>query len=451
MPLQTPPSRRAALRPAQVVVLSFLGAIGVGTLLLSLPAAHAPGSAVGFLDALFTATSAVCVTGLAVVDTGSAYSRFGQAVILLLIKAGGLGILSLGVLLALVTGRRLGFGERLRLQAQANALQVGGIVRFLRSVLLFTVAAELAGTLLLALRFVPLLGWGEGLFYSLFHSVSAFNNAGFGLYADSLMRFVGDPLVTLVIAALLVLGGLGVVVVFEAALYFRSRGRSRLSLHSKLALSTTALLIGGATLLLLGLEWRNPATLGALPLPERLLAGFFQAVTPRTAGFNTLDYAAMSTPSLLFTLLLMYVGGSPGSTAGGIKTVTFAVLLGSVWTLSRNRGELTVFGRRVELPTVVKAAVIATMGVLFIGGALTLLAVTDPELPVMALIFEVVSAYATVGLSLGVTPELSAAGRLIVVALMFMGRVGLLTFALALAERAPERAVKHPAEDVVIG
>lgn len=439
------------LTPPQAIVLSFLAAILVGTFLLALPVAHAPDEDLSLLDALFTATSAVCVTGLIVVDTGSDFSRFGQVVIMLLIKSGGLGILTLGILLAFATRRRLGFQERLRLQEQVNAQQPGGVVRLLRNLVLFTVAAEALGTLLLYIRFGPLLGPGEGLFFALFHSISAFNNAGFALYADSLMGFVGDPLVSLTIASLFILGGIGSVVVFDIALHLRKKILRTYSLHTKLVLFTTGLLIVVGTCLVWALEWTNPNTLAPLSFPTKLLAGFFQAVTPRTAGFNTLDFADMRSGTLIFVMLLMFIGASPSSTGGGVKTVTFLVLVGSAWRLSRGHGELTLFGRRIDYETVIKAAVIVTMGAMLVGAALTALAITEGDLPLVAIAFETVSAFATVGLSLGITAQLSTIGQVIIIILMFLGRVGLLTFALSVVEREPEANIKYPAEDVIIG
>lgn len=422
-----------------------------GTLLLRLPLAHAEAGKIGWLEALFTATSAVCVTGLVVVDTGSDFSAFGQAVVLLLIQAGGLGILTAGTLLALITRRRLGFRQRLTLQAQLSALQVGGVVRIVRAMLLLVVGAELVGALLLYVRMAAYEGWSQGAWQAVFHSVSAFNNAGFSLYADSLTRYVADPLVNAVVMALVVVGGLGFVVVVNLLARYRQTERTPVSLHTKLALTATAVLIAAATVLILALEWTNPLTLGALPWPVRPLAALFQAVTPRTAGFNTLDYSVMGEAALIITMLLMFIGGNPGSTAGGIKTVTFFVLVGSAWSLSRGRGELQLFGRRIPLEIAVRAGVIALISFMIVTAGLTLLAITDPELGMLRLIFETFSAFGTVGLSMGVTPDLSAGGKLVIIALMFVGRLGPLTLALALVERPPEKRLERPVEDVVVG
>lgn len=444
-------AKKRGLSPAQVIVFSFLAAIAVGTLLLWLPVSHAPGEDIGFLDALFTATSAVCVTGLIVVDTGTAFSRFGQVVIMLLIQIGGIGIITLGTLFALASGRRVGFKERMQLQTQMNTLQIGGVVRLVRNIVLLVFSVELLGMLVLLIRFAGRYGLQEGLFYALFHSISAFNNAGFSLYADSLERYASDPLISLTIALMFILGGLGFIVIVNMLRHYRAPRLFPFSLHSKIVLFTTVALLVVATPIFIAFEWSNPETLGALTWPGRLLAGFFQAATPRTAGFNTIDTGALTQASALFTILLMFIGASPGSTGGGIKTVTFFVLVGSAWSVSRGRGELALFGRRLAFDIVIRAGVIALMSVLVTGAALTLLTLTEPKQEFLTLAFEAVSAFGTVGLSRGVTPQLSRLGRLIIIALMFLGRVGLLTFAVALVKQPVASNLRYPTENVVVG
>ena len=443
------------LSPARSVVLAFVAAILVGTLLLRLPYAHAAGADHGWLTALFTATSAVCVTGLVVVDTGTAWSPFGQLVIALLIKAGGIGILSLGALVALATGRRVGFGERQRLQVQANALSVGGIVRFVRALLIYTTSAELLGALALWPRLARDDGLWAGAWSALFHALSAFNNAGFSLYTDSLQRYLADPWVSGVVMLLFVVGGLGLVVVVDIGLRFglaaNGARRRRVTLHTRLALSATLVLAFTGAAAIATLEWRNPATLGALAPSARPLAATFQALTPRTAGFTTLDLEAYRTSSTFVTMGLMLVGGNPGSTAGGVKTTTLAVLLLAVLAAARGRARVTAFGRTIGTETITKAAVLATLAVVTVGLVATVLVHTERALAPLSVVFEAVSAFATVGLSLGITHELSDVGRGALVFLMFVGRVGLLTVALALAaaERAP--SARYPIEDVVVG
>jgi trk system potassium uptake protein TrkH len=444
-------TRRRGRSPAQLIALSFAAAIAAGTVMLRLPVAHATGSNIGWIEALFTATSAVCVTGLIVVDTGRDFSSVGQAIIVILIQMGGLGILTVGTLLALVTGRRLGFRERMNVQTQLSSLQVGGVVRLVRRIVAVVLGVELGGALLLYPRMAAADGWGPGAWLAVFHSVSAFNNAGFSLHPDSLTRYVGDPLVNAVILILIVLGGLGFVVVVNLIARHRQAQRAPLSLHSKIALSATALLIGLAIVLLLALEWTNPHTLGALPVPVRVMAALFQAITPRTAGFHTVDYAGMEQATLLVTILLMFIGGNPGSTAGGIKTVTFFVLVGSAWSLSRGRGELQLFDRRVPVQTAVRAGVITLSSFVVVSVGLIVLSMTDAEPGLLRLAFETFSAFGTVGLSMGITADLSPAGKLVIVVLMFIGRLGPLTLGLALVEAPPERRLAYPAEDVVVG
>ncbi len=446
---------RRRLTPAQAVVLGFLSAIAAGTVALRLPLAHAAGTEHGWLTALFTATSAVCVTGLIVVDTGSAWSPFGHVVIALLIKTGGIGILSLGALVALATGRRLGFTDRQRLQAQTNALSVGGIVRFVRSLLLFTTGAELVGALALWPLLMRTHDAASAAWSALFHAVSAFNNAGFSLYPDSLAGYAGDPAIGLLIAGLFVLGGIGLVVVIDVALgvgvVARRRRRQPLTLHTRLALLSTLVLAVAGWVAVAGLEWRNPATLGSLTPLERVVAAGFQALTPRTAGFTMVDIEGYRAPTTLVTMLLMFVGGNPGSTAGGVKTTTIAVLVLTALAASRGRSRVTALGRYLAAATITKAAALAILALLVIGAAATLLTITDPGLPVLDLAFESVSAFGTVGLSLGITSDLTAPGQLMLVVLMFAGRVGLLTVALSLAANGRQWVARYPSEDVVVG
>lgn len=446
------------LSPPQIILLSFLSAILLGTVLLSLPVSHAPGETVTILDALFTATSAVCVTGLIVVDTGTAYSRFGQVVIMLLFQLGGLGILTAGTLLTFATRRRVGLTQRLQLQAQLNTLQIGGIIKLIRRLFIVVLVSELLGALLLYLRFAQTEGTGEGLFYALFHSISAFNNAGFSLYGDSLERYVSDPLVSLTTISLIIVGGLGFIVILETLrqLYYRSvqsrsSARRPLSLQSKLVLSATLLLTLFTSLMVMILEWNNPDTLAPLSLSGKLLASLFQGVTPRTAGFNTINYADMTPATLIITIVMMFIGANPGSTGGGIKTVTFVLLFGNAWAVMRGRSELSLFGRRIGTATLSRASVIALSALLVIFISVTLLAISDAELGIVPLLFEVVSAFATVGLSLGITDELSTFGRWVIIVLMYLGRVGFLTFALALTETQTRTQVRYPPEEVVVG
>jgi trk system potassium uptake protein len=442
-------ARGKRLTPVQLIALYFFIAIVIGGSLLALPFSHAPGKDVSFLNAIFTATSAICVTGLTVVDTGTTFSVVGQIIILILIQAGGLGIITLGTLVAFASGRRVGFRERMNLQAQLNAFQVGGVVRLIQRIVLLTFTIQAIGVLILWTRFAPLEGVGGGFYYALFHSVSGFNNAGFSLYPDNLMRFVADPVVNFTIMTLIILGGLGFIVEMNIIAHYREGRKVPFTLHTKTVLALTGALIGIGAVVFLLFEWSH--SFAGFPVWQKFMAALFQSVTPRTAGFNTVDYAQMDESSLLFTTLLMFIGASPGSTGGGIKTVTFFVLIGSVWSISRGRGELTLFGRRVALDTVIKSAVISVLSLMIIGAMLTLLILTDPEKDAFRLTFEAVSAFGTVGLSTGITGAMSEMGKVILILLMYLGRIGPLTFTLALIEGSHDKKVRYPIEEVVIG
>ena len=443
----------ARLRPPQLIAVVYLLGTLLGTALLHLPGMQRPGANLDTVDLLFTATSALCITGLVVADTAEAFTRLGQVVIILLSQVGGLGIIAFGTLFALLAGRRVNFTERQHLAQQINALNVGSVVSLMRIIFLYTLAAELVGAGLLALRFVPQFGWAEGLYQAAYHSVSAYNNAGFVVMPGGMGQYAQDPLVSGVIALLIILGGLGFLVQLNLLTHVLNPRVNRLLVYSKLTLSTTAalLLLGTVTLLLL--EWRNPGTLGPLGLGGKLLTSFFHSVTPRSAGFSTLDLEAMCSASIFLTIALMFIGANSGSTGGGIKTSTFAILIGSAWNLVSGRTELIAFKRRVLPETVVRAGTITTIYTLLVFTAFFALLVTNPELEFTPLLFETVSAAATVGLSMGTTPQINDPGLLILTALMYLGRIGPVTFALALNQRQQKRnPVKYPAEpDILVG
>lgn len=441
------------LRPPQLIAVVYVLGIALGTALLHLPGIQRPGAGLGTVDLLFTATSALCITGLVVADTAEAFTRLGQVVIILLSQVGGLGIIAFGTLFALLAGRRVNFTERRNLAEQINALNVGSVVSLMRIIFLYTLATEVAGAALLALRFVPQFGLGEGLYQAVFHSVSAYNNAGFVVMPGGMGQYAQDPLVSGVLAALIILGGLGFLVQLNVITHLINPRRNRLLVYSKLTLSTTATLLVLGMVTLAALEWRNPATLGSMGLGGKLLASFFHSVTPRSAGFSTLDLEAMSTASIFLTIALMFVGANSGSTGGGIKTSTFAILIGSAWNLVSGRTELIAFKRRVLPETVVRAGTITTIYTLLVFTAFFALLVTNPRLEFTHLLFETVSAAATVGLSMGTTPQINDPGLLILTALMYLGRIGPVTFALALNQRQQKRnPVKYPAEpDILVG
>lgn len=446
-----PRARRALLRhPAQAVVLAFAVADLIGAVLLMLPAARTGPGGADPLTALFTATSAVCVTGLSTVDTPVYWTTFGEVVILALIQVGGFGIMTLASLLTMVVWRRLGLRSRLTAAAETKALGPGEVRSVLKGVLTITVAIEAVVAAALVLRLA--LGydepWGRASYLGVFHAVSAFNNAGFALYSDNLVGFVDDPWVCLPIAFAVIAGGLGFPVWLEL---FRHRARWRQwSMHSTMTVwATLVLLLAGTVLVTVG-EWDNPRTLGALDAPGRLLAGFFHSVMPRTAGFNAIDYGQVEDSTLLVTCLLMFIGGGSAGTAGGIKVTTFLLLFWVIWAEVRGERDVTAHGRRIAERTVRQALTVALLAVGTISTATLLLsALTDLTLD--AIFFEVVSAFATVGLSTGITGSLPDSAQLVLVALMFLGRLGPITLVSALALRDKDNLYRLPEGRPLIG
>ena len=446
--------RRKPLSPPQLLALHLAGLIAAGTLLLSLPFAAAPGRHISVLDALFTSTSAVCVTGLIVVDTPKDFSLAGQIVILVLIQAGGLGYMTISTLIAVALGRRVTLQERLTLQEALNIYTREGLLRFAASVFKFTLVLELAGAAILTARWAPEFGLGRAAYAGLFHAVSAFNNAGFALFSDNLMRFRGDLTVNLVVTTLIICGGLGFLVLSEVA---RLQRRVTLSVHAKFVLAMTAILIAAGTLAIFALERGNPRSLGPLGAGEALLASYFQAVTPRTAGFNTLDIGALTAPTLFLIILLMFIGASPGSTGGGIKTTTFGITMAALWSTVTGRNEPVVFGRRLAPDLIAKAFFISLIAFLAVN-LISWLVLFAERRDFLSTVFETTSAFGTVGLSMppagavfSLSGTFSAAGKLLEAAMMYLGRVGPLTLAVALAGRAARVRLRYPEAKVLIG
>jgi len=442
------------LRPAQVIVSSFLTAIVVGTVLLTLPAATADGKGAGFLTALFTATSATCVTGLIVVDTPTYFSKFGQVVILCLIQLGGLGIMTFSASAALIFTRRMGIKERAMIGEFVETVKVADLTGIITYVIRMTLVVELIGALVLFLRWYPDFGsWGKAAYIALFHSISAFCNAGFSLFSNSLMRYVGDLTVNLTVTSLIITGGLGFVVVNEltSSIFARRGGKNRLSritVHTRLVLSVTLVLLVIGTIFVFFFEFDG--ALRDLPLKDKLLAAYFHSVTPRTAGFNTVKVSTFSNVTLFITLVLMFIGASPGSTGGGIKTSTLGVLALSVKSMLLGRDEVEVFNRTVPKRIVYKAISIAVISFSFLTVMFALLLISEKG-SFIDILFEAVSAFGTVGLSTGMTPQLSDMGRVFVIMLMFVGRIGPLTMALAIRERPQREAYKFPEGRIMVG
>lgn len=436
--------------PTRVVPLAFFVAILVGTALLALPIARAGAGGAPFLIALFTATSAVCVTGLALVDTGTYWSGFGQGIILALVQLGGLGIMTAATLLGLLVSSRLKLGQRLLAQAETRTSALGDVVATLRLVILVTVTVQSVIAVLLFARFQASyeVTTGEAAWLALFHTVMAFNNAGFGLFADNLTRYALDPAVLLPLMAGIVIGGVGFPVLYELK---RELFRPACwSLHTKLTLAGTLLLIPMGMLAVVAFEWWNPRTIGDMSVGGKLLSALFHSVSTRTAGFNTVDIGAMRPETLLVTSGLMLIGGGSAGTAGGVKVTTFLVLGLVVLAEVQGERDATTFRRRLSGETQRLALSVALLSIAIVAMAtLALLSMTRFELT--AVLFETVSAFATVGLSTGITAQLPPGAQIILIALMFTGRVGTVTLAAAMAMHARQRPYRFPKERPIIG
>ena len=442
---------RRKINEGQVLAIGFLLVILLGAALLRLPFASRNHVSIPWIDAIFTASSATCVTGLIVYDTYTQFTLFGQIVILSLIQIGGLGFMTVATMFSMFMGRKIGLMERGIMKESIGTTQVGGIVRILRHVLIGTAVLEGIGTILLAARFIPDMGFATGVYYGVFHSISAFCNAGFDIMGkfgpySSLVPYQGDVVVNVVIMALIAIGGLGFVVWED--LYVKRFRFSRLNLHSKAVLVFTAVLIFGGAALFFYLERNN--TLQGLPLGTRILASFFQSVTPRTAGFNTVSMANLTGGGKLLLTLLMAIGGSPGSTAGGMKTTTVLVMVMAAFSFIRSQEDVNYMGRRLESGITRKAFTIVTVYILV--ALLSVMVIVAMQPFVMEdVVFEVVSALSTVGLTVGITPSLNPAARLIISLLVYLGRVGAISVLMAFTHQRIGLNTKKPADRVIVG
>lgn len=454
------------LKPTQVLVLGFLIVILLGTLLLNLPVASKSGSSIGFVDALFTATSAVCVTGLVVVNTLDHWTMFGKIVILTLIQIGGLGFMTITTTLFIILGRKISLKERLIIQEALNQYTLSGMVRLAKNVVLGTLLLELLGAALLATRFVPDFG-KDGIFMSVFHAISAFCNAGFDIVGgSSLVPYVGDVLVNITIMTLIVLGGLGFTVWLDYIKLFKERKKyqyslkrafQRLSLHSKLVTVLTIALILVGFVFFFVIEGSNPATLGPMGYKEKVLGSLFHSVTTRTAGFNTISLPEMNDASKFMTIVLMFIGGSPAGTAGGIKTVTFGIIFLAVVSVIKGREDVETFNKRISWNIVKRALAVMVISITVVISATMMLSITEVEIAhqflFMDVFFEAVSAFGTVGLSLGITPYLSTIGKLVICLTMFIGRLGPVTMMVAFSLKDKKRkcSIRMPEEKIMVG
>ena len=449
--------RKFKLSTTQIILLSFLVTILVGSGLLALPISSATGEAVPYLDALFMATTSTCVTGLVTLPTVSTWSVFGQIVILILIQIGGLGIITIMSGLMLLLNRKMGIGDRLLIQDAFNLNTMSGLAKFVKNVLLGTLIIEGIGAILYMIVFVPEFG-AEGIWISIFNSVSAFCNAGIDIIAEnSLYNYVSNPLVNIVTSALIILGGLGYIVWWDVIRVIKSRTKKNrkifrhLTLHSKIAITVTAGHILVGAILIFIFEYNNPLTIGKMSFFDKAQASFFQSITTRTAGFASIPQESLTNASATVSILLMLIGGSPVGTAGGMKTVTIAVLVCSAFATIRNKKSATLFGRRISEESVKKAVAVAVAFMIICTMSTVLLMATN-DISALDAVYETVSATATVGLSRNLTPTLNMFGKLIIIVTMYFGRVGPISLAVALGSKnESQNVISEPTEDISIG
>lgn len=438
---------RFKLNPPRILALGFMMLIILGAILLNLPIASQNGESIGFINALFTSASAVCVTGLVVVNTAAHWTLFGKIVILILIQMGGLGIMTMATIVAMISGRKISLKERLVIKEQLNQETLSGLVKLTKYVIYLTFLIEGLGALFLSMKFIPQYGTIKGIWFSVFHAISAFCNAGFDITGNSLMDYNNSAIVILTVVALIVLGGIGFGVILDVV---KNKRWSKLSLHSKLAISFTAFLIIFGAIIFYILESNNPLTMQGFTFKEKTLASLFASITPRTAGFNTIDTSALKQSSSLLTIIFMFIGGSPGSTAGGVKTVTILVLIISTISIIRGESDVEVFKRRIPYETIFKSIAIIMIGITIVFIVTFILTLTEDQ-EFLNLLFETTSAFGTVGLSRGITSELSNAGRLILALTMYAGRVGPLTLAFAVGYKEEHKRYRYAEGNITVG
>lgn len=443
---------RKRLNPSQVLILGFFSFILAGALLLMLPFSTTSG--ISFVDAVFTSTSAVCVTGLIVKDTPNDFTLIGQIIIMLLIQLGGLGYMTSATIISLMIGKRIGLGERLIMKDALNVLDLEGIVKFTKAVLLTTLIFEATGALLLFIRFSSDFPLITALYYGIFHAVSAFNNAGFSLFSDNLMRYRGDIIVNIVITFLIVIGGIGFIVISDFYNLYTKKVM-RFSTHTKIVIVTTVFLIIAGAFVIFFLEYQNPKTFRMMPLKESVMSSYFSSVTPRTAGFNTIDYSLVRPETLLFVIMLMFIGASPGGTGGGVKTTTIAIVYASLLSTVRSMRDTVLFKRRIPVEIVSKSLMLIIFAMLLIL-LISFLVIRIENTFYLPTLFEVTSAFGTVGLSVGdggvrsLSALFTDPGKLLVSLMMFIGRLGPLTLAVAVISKK-EMRFRYPEGRVVIG
>ncbi|MDZ8189120.1 MAG: TrkH family potassium uptake protein [Nostoc sp. ChiSLP02] len=441
---------------ARTICLGFVAVIAIGTILLMMPFSTSSGTWNDLIVALFTSTSAVCVTGLSVVDPGTYFSFWGQLFIALLVQIGGLGYMTTTTFLILLIGRKFDMRQKIAIQQALDRPGMSGSAQVIRSIIATTLIFEITGVFLLLPAFIPSHGWQNGLWLAIFHSVNSWNNAGFSLFKDNLIGYQSSLLVVFTVTMLIIFGGIGYQVILEMYLWLRDRISKKttcqiFSLDFKVATSTTIILLILGTIAFFCIEIRNPATFGSLNLYDQILVAWFQSVTPRTAGFNTIDIGKMTTAGLFITIALMFIGASPGGTGGGMKTTTLRVLTSCTQTILQGKEEVLLYERKIAISLILKAVGVLVGSVATVILATVLISLTDPELDFIQILFEVVSAFATVGLSTGITATVSTAAKLVLITTMYVGRVGvLLLMSAILGDPRPTR-IHYPEENLLVG
>ena len=429
------------------LILGFMGAILLGTLLLMMPFSSAGEKNLSFLTALFTITSAVCVTGLTVIDIGKELSTAGQIILLIFIQLGGLGIMTFSSFLLILIGKKITYEERELLKEERNLENNGGILWFLKKIIFTVAVIEMTGAVFLTARFAKDMSFTKALYFGMFHSISAFCNAGFSLFSNNLEGYAGSVVISMTIAYLIIIGGIGFTVIDSILLAARKKTR-RFDLTSKVAIIVSMFLVFLGTVLFFGLEYSNKGTIGDMSFFEKLLVSFFQSVTTRTAGYNSVPFANLTEGSVFLFCILMFIGASPGSTGGGIKTTTFGVIIFYVISVVKKKENVVIFNRRIGWEILNRAIVVLSL--LYVG-TVTLIILSIEDFTLGQTIFEVISAFATTGLSLGITAELGTMSRILIICTMFLGRLGPMTFALALGGTNKIEKIQFPKENILVG
>ncbi|AVQ26542.1 potassium transporter KtrB [Fusobacterium ulcerans] len=437
------------LSPSRKLILGFLLAILLGTFILMMPFSLREGEKLNFLSSLFTIVSAVCVTGLTVVDVSKVFSPAGDLIIIFFIQLGGLGVMTFSSILFLVMGKRMTFYERELLKEERNADSSGEISSFIKKLLLTVFIIESIGAIILTWEFSKEMPLNKAVFYGIFHSISAFCNAGFALFSNNLEAYKANPVINLTIGYLITLGGIGFAVITSVIMVIR-RGIDRFNLTSKVAIIMSVILTFGGMILFFVLEYSNPATLGDLNFVQKVLASYFQSVTLRTAGFNTIPLGELRNSTIFMCCILMFIGASPGSTGGGIKTTTFGVILFYVIGIVKKKENVEIFNRRLDWEIMNRALAILVLAITYVIIVIMLMLIAENFSP-EEIMFEVISAFGTVGLTLGITPDLTTFSKLLLIVTMFIGRLGPMTFALAIGETKKKALSKYPKENILVG